>query len=151
MRPLRIATRASELARGTRIGTSSVRCRGFIRAMFPHLEVVHLRGDLPTRLHKVDDGQVHATIVPAAALQQLDVSQRIAGYLEPPDWLPAPAQAATALEIRDDDEDARAAIAPLDDALARRNTAAERAVLAALEGGLQSPIGALVVAGERDE
>jgi hydroxymethylbilane synthase len=113
--------------------------------MFPEIEVVHLRGDLPTRLRKVDDGQVHATIVSSAALHQLDVSQRIAGYLEAPEWLPAPAQGALALEIREDDAEARVVVEPLHDARTCIDTAGERAVLAALEGGLQSPIGALVV------
>jgi hydroxymethylbilane synthase len=139
------ATSLSELPRGTRIGTSNVRSRSLLRALFPDLEVVHLRGDLPTRLRKVDDGQVHATIVSAAALHRLDVSQRIAAYLEPPEWLPMPAQGTVAIQIREDDDATRAAVEPLNDARARIDTAAERALLAALEGGLQSPVGALVV------
>jgi hydroxymethylbilane synthase len=135
----------ADLPRGTRIGTSNVRCRSLLRAMFPDLEVVHLRGDLPTRLRKVDEGQVHATIVSAAALHRLEVSQRIAAYLEPPDWLPVPAQGAIAVQIRDDDDATRAVVEPLNDTRTRTDTAAERALLAALEGGLQSPVGALVV------
>jgi hydroxymethylbilane synthase len=130
------ATSLAELPRGTRVGTSNVRCRSFVRAMFPDLEVVHLRGDLPTRLRKVDDGQVHATIASAAALQQLDVSQRIAGYLEPPEWLPTPAQGATVLEAREDDEATLRLLASLNDARTRTDTAAERAVLAAPLGRL---------------
>jgi hydroxymethylbilane synthase len=140
------ATSLAELPRGTRIGSSSVRCRSLLRALFPDLDVVHLRGDLPTRLRKVDDGQVHATIVPAAALHRLAISQRIAAYLESPDWLPAPAQGAVVIQIREDDATTRALSEHLNDAPARVDTAAERACLAALEGGVQSPIGALVVA-----
>lgn len=140
------AASIDELPRGTRIGSSSVRCRCLLRALYPDLEVVHLRGDLPTRLHKVDDGQVHGTVVPAAALRLLAVSQGIAAYLEPPGWLPAPGQGAIAIQVRDDDDAVRDAVAPLDDRRARIDTSAERAVLAALEGGLQSPVGALVVA-----
>lgn len=140
------ATSLAELPRGSRIGTSSVRCRSLLRAMFPEIEVVHLRGDLPTRLHKVDDGQVHGTIVSAAALQRLDVSQRIAALLEPPQWLPTAGQGAVAIQIRDDDASTRTIVEPLDDARSRVDTAAERALLASLEGGLQSPVGALVVA-----
>src|SRR5688500_192938 len=140
------ATSLAELPRGTRIGTSSVRCRSLLHALFPDLDVVHLRGDLPTRLRKVDDGQVHATIVPAAALHRLSISQRIAAYLEPPEWLPAPAQGAVVIQIREDDATTRAVSEQLNDAPARVDTAAERACLAALEGGVQSPIGALVVA-----
>jgi hydroxymethylbilane synthase len=72
-------TSLADLPRGTRLGTPSMRCRGLIAALYPEIEVVQLRGDLPMRLRKVDDGQVHATIVSAAALHRLDVSQRIAG------------------------------------------------------------------------
>jgi len=140
------ATSLADLPRGTRIGTSSVRCRGLLAAEFPELEVVHLRGDLPTRLRKVDDGQVHATIVSAAALHRLDASQRIAAYLEAPEWLPAPAQGAIALQVRQSDNATTALIAPLTDSRSATDTAAERAFLASLEGGLQSPVSALVVA-----
>jgi hydroxymethylbilane synthase len=139
------ATSLSELPRGTRIGTSCVHCRSLLLAMFPDLEVVHLRGDLPTRLRKVDDGQVHATIVSAAALHRLEISQRVAAYIEAPDWLPAPGQGAVAIQIRADDDATRALVEPLDDRRTRIDTAAERALLASLEGGLQSPVGALVV------
>ena len=142
------ATPIAELPRGTRIGTSSVRCRSFLLAMFPDLEVVHLRGDLPTRLHKVDDGQVHGTIVSAAALHRLDASQRIASYLEPPKWLPAPGQGAIAIQVRDDDSATRDLVSALDDPRARIDTSAERALLAALEGAMQSPVGALVLGSE---
>lgn len=142
------ATPIAELPRGTRIGTSSVRCRSLLNFLFPDLEVVHLRGDLPTRLHKVDDGQVHGTIVSAAALHRLDVSQRIATYLEPPWWLPAPGQGAMAIQVREDDASALELVRPFDDPRARLDTSAERALLAALEGGLQSPVGALVVGPE---
>lgn len=138
-------TSLGELPRGTRIGTSSLRCRGMLAAMFPDLEVVHLRGDLPTRLRKVDDGQVHATIVSAAALHRLDVPQRIAGYLDAPNWLPAPAQGVTVLQVRDGDEDTAAAVASLSDPRTAIDAAAERALLASLEGGLQSPVSAVVV------
>lgn len=140
------ATSLAELPRGTRIGTSNVRCRSLLLAMCPDLEVVHLRGDLPTRLRKVDDGQVHATIVSAAALHRLEISQRIDVYLEPPAWLPAPGQGAVAIQIREDDDATRALVAPLNDRRTQIDTGAERALLASLEGGLQSPVGALVVA-----
>jgi hydroxymethylbilane synthase len=139
------ATALADLPRGTRIGTSSVRCRSFLLAMFRDIEVVNLRGDLPTRLHKVDDGQVHGTIVSAAALHRLDVSQRIAAYLEPPRWLPAPGQGAVGIQVREDDTATRDIVAALDDPRARLETSAERALLAALEGGVQTPVGALVV------
>lgn len=139
------ATSLAELPRGTRLGTSSVRCRSLLRALYPEIEVVHLRGDLPTRLRKVDDGQVHATIVPAAALDRLEISQRIAARLAAPEWLPAPAQGAIIVQAREDDGAARDLVEPLNDEHSALNTAAERAFLASLEGGVQSPIGALVI------
>lgn len=139
------ATTIGELPRGTRVGSSSLRVRALLRALYPDVEVVHLRGDLPTRLHKVSDGQVHATIVSAAALHRLELSQRVAGYLEAPHWLPTPGQGATAIQVREDDPIARDEVAPLDDERTRRDTDAERALLHALEGGLQSPVGGLVL------
>lgn len=139
------ATAIGELPRGTRVGSSSVRVRALLRALYPEVEVVHLRGDLPTRLHKVSDGQVHATIVSAAALHRLEISQRIAAYLEPPHWLATPGQGVVAIQTREDDLRARDIVAPLDDERTRRDTDAERSLLHALEGGLQSPIGGLVL------
>lgn len=140
----------SELPRGTRIGTSNVRARSLLLASFPDVEVVHLRGDLPTRLHKVDDGQVHGTVVSASALQLLEISQRIAIRLEPPLWLPAAGQGAVAIQVRESDPSIHELVSFLNDERASIDTAAERALLAALEGGLQSPVGALVT-GSVDE
>jgi hydroxymethylbilane synthase len=114
-------------------------------ALYPEVEVVHLKGDLPARLRKVDEGQVHATIVPAAALQRLEISQRIAASLPAPDWLPSPAQGAVALQTREEDRATRELVEPLGDARTSVDTSAERAFLASLEGGVQSPIGALTM------
>jgi hydroxymethylbilane synthase len=139
------ATSLDELPRGTRVGSSNARVRSLLKGLYRHLEVAHLRGDLPERLRKVDNGQVHATVVPASALTLLGLTQHIAGYLEPPVWLPAPGQGALALQAREDDAATRALLQPLDDADTRRRTIAERAVLGSLEGGLQSPVGAFVL------
>jgi hydroxymethylbilane synthase len=135
------------LPRGTRIGTSSVRCHAQMRALYPDIEVVQLRGDLPTRLRKVEEGQVLGAIISASALRLLEISQGIAGYFEPPRWLPAPAQGAIAIQARETDGETQAIIRSLDDARTRRDIAAERAMLAALEGGRQSPVSGLVVDG----
>lgn len=137
------ATSLAELPRGTRVGSTNVRIRSLLRALYRDLEVVHLRGDLPARLHKVDAGQVHATVVPAASLMLLGVPEHIAGYLEAPEWLPTPGQGTIAIQAREDDAATRAKLAPVDDEPTRRQVMAERAVLGSLEGGLQSPIGAL--------
>ncbi len=134
-----------DLAAGARVGTSSLRRRAQLLAMRRDLEVVELRGNVPTRLRKVDDGQVHAAILAAAGLLRLGATQHIAGYLDAPAWLPAAGQGAIAVQVRADDDDTCAVIGSLNDAPTMRNVMAERAFLAALEGGCQVPIGALVV------
>lgn len=132
-----------ELPPGSRVGTSSLRRRAQLLAYRHDLEVVELRGNVPTRIKKVDEGHVHAAILAAAGLHRLDVSQRITAYLDAPAWLPAAGQGAIAIQIRSDDEETRAAVAPLTDSKTMIETRAERAFLAALEGGCQVPIGAL--------
>lgn len=143
------ATEADGLATvpaGSRIGTSSLRRRAQLLALRPDLQVVELRGNVPTRLRKVDDGQVDAAILAAAGLIRLDRKQRISEYLEPPAWLPAAGQGAIAVQIKADDVEVRAIIEPLDHKPTSIATRAERAFLAALGGGCQVPIGALVTA-----
>lgn len=132
-----------ELPPGSRVGTSSLRRRAQLLAYRHDLEVVELRGNVPTRIRKVDEGHVHAAILAAAGLHRLDVSQRITAYLDAPAWLPAAGQGAIAIQIRSDDDETRAAVAPLADSKTMIETRAERAFLAALEGGCQVPIGAL--------
>src|SRR6185503_14456915 len=139
------ATTLDELPPGSRVGTSSLRRRAQLLAARRDLDVVELRGNVPTRIRKVDEGQVHAAILAAAGLHRLDVSQRIAAYLDAPDWLPAAGQGAIAVQIRTDDDATRALLAPLDHADTTLAATAERAFLAALEGGCQVPIGALAV------
>jgi hydroxymethylbilane synthase len=139
------ASSLEELPPGSRVGTSSLRRRSLLHAARPDLEIVELRGNVPTRIRKVDEGHVHAAILAAAGLHRLDVSQRITAYLDAPAWLPAAGQGAIAIQIRADDADARSALAPLGDAPTMIDTHAERAFLAALEGGCQVPIGAVVI------
>lgn len=133
-----------DLPAGSRVGTSSLRRRAQLLARRPDLEVVELRGNVPTRLSKVETGKVHAAILAAAGLIRLDATQRIAQFLEPPQWLPAAGQGAIAIQIRSDDDRMRAIVARLDHGPTSVATRAERAFLAALEGGCQVPIGALV-------
>ena len=137
-----------ELPPGSRVGTSSLRRRAQLLAYRHDLEVVELRGNVPTRIRKVDEGHVHAAILAAAGLHRLDVSQRITAYLDAPAWLPAAGQGAIAIQIRGDDDETRAAVAPLADAKTMVETRAERAFLAALEGGCQVPIGVLAAPSE---
>ena len=135
-----------ELPRGSRVGTSSLRRRALLLARRSDLEVVDLRGNVPTRLRKVDDGQVHAAILAVAGLHRLDVHQRIDEILEPPAWLPAAGQGAIAVQTRDDDSRMRDLLAPLDHVPTGIAVRAERACLAEMEGGCQVPIGALAMA-----
>src|SRR5918912_2714743 len=95
-----VAEGVHDLPRGSRVGTSSLRRRAQLLHARPDLEVVELRGNVPTRLRKVDEGQVHAAILAAAGLLRLDVHQRIEAWLEPPEWLPAPGQGAIAVQAR---------------------------------------------------
>ncbi len=135
----------ADLPARSRVGTSSLRRRAQLLALRRDLDVVDLRGNVPTRLKKVDAGQVHAAILAAAGIKRLDATQHIAEYLDPPAWLPAAGQGAIAIEVRLDDPAVHAAIAPLNDADTLRAVTAERAFLAGLDGGCQVPIGALVL------
>jgi hydroxymethylbilane synthase len=130
---------------GSRVGTSSLRRRAQLLATRSDLDVVELRGNVPTRVKKVDEGNVHAAILAAAGLHRLGIAHRINAYLEPPHWLPAAGQGAIAVQIRSDDGASRALLAPLADQETLINVSAERAFLAALEGGCQVPIGALAM------
>jgi hydroxymethylbilane synthase len=138
------AENLDDLPRGSRVGTSSLRRRAQLLALRPDLEVVELRGNVPTRLSKVERGTVHAAVLAAAGLIRLEVERRITQFLEAPDWLPAPGQGAIAIQARSDDERMTMILRPLNDEATSTATRAERAFLAALEGGCQVPIGALV-------
>ena len=129
---------------GSRVGTSSLRRRAQLLAARPDLDVVELRGNVPTRLKKVDTGQVHAAILAAAGLIRLDARNRITAWLEPPGWLPAAGQGAIAIQARSDDGETLALLRPLNHEPTSIATRAERAFLAALDGGCQVPIGALM-------
>ncbi|MDQ3080750.1 MAG: hydroxymethylbilane synthase [Gemmatimonadota bacterium] len=128
---------------GSRVGTSSLRRRAQLAAARPDLDIVELRGNVPTRLRKVDTGQVHAAILAAAGLIRLDARQRITEFLEPPGWLPAAGQGAIAVQVRSGEHPGRSLLEGLDHPPTSVSTRAERAFLAALEGGCQVPIGAL--------
>jgi hydroxymethylbilane synthase len=139
------ATRLRELPRGSRVGTSSLRRRAQLLAAYPDLEVVDLRGNVPTRLKKVDAGQVHAAVLAAAGLKRLDAPQHIGFFLDAPEWLPAAGQGAIAVQARTDDAEILASLRGLNDDATSIAVRAERALLAGLEGGCQVPIGALAM------
>jgi hydroxymethylbilane synthase len=146
--PVTEAEDLASLPSGSRVGTSSLRRRAQLLALRPDLEVAELRGNVPTRLKKVDTGKVHAAILAAAGLIRLDAGQRIKQFLEPPEWLPAAGQGAIAVEIRLDDDDLKEILRPLHHEPTAIAVRAERSFLAALEGGCQVPIGALAQSSE---
>lgn len=131
---------------GSRVGTSSPARRAQLLARRRDLEVVELHGDVPTRLRKVERGQVHATIFAASDLIRLNATQRITAWFEPPGWLPVAGQGVTAVQIRADDDEMRLLLAEHDHPPTSIAIRAERAFLAALDSGGHAPIGALVQA-----
>lgn len=146
--PVTEAEDLASLPAGSRVGTSSLRRRAQLLSLRPDLEVAELRGNVPTRLKKVDTGKVHAAILAAAGLIRLDARQRIKQFLEPPEWLPAAGQGAIVIEIRSDDAELRKILERLHHEPTSVSVRAERAFLSALEGGCQVPIGALAQTGE---
>jgi hydroxymethylbilane synthase len=139
----------AELPPGTRVGTSSLRRRAQLLAQRRDLEVVELRGNVPTRVRKVDERVVDAAVLAAAGLHRLGIADRVDQYLDAPEWLPAAGQGAIAIQIRSDDAATRALLGQLNDRTTMTDATAERAFLAALEGGCQVPIGAAVIRGSR--
>lgn len=131
-----------QLPAGAVVGTSSLRRQAQIAARHPHLVVRPLRGNLDTRLGKLDRGEYAAIILAAAGLKRLGVSQRIGKLLDPAESLPAPGQGAMAIEIPSDKAELRALLAPLDDAATAVATAAERALSRAFGGSCQVPLAA---------
>jgi hydroxymethylbilane synthase len=130
------------LPQGARVGTSSLRRAAQLRARRSDLEIADLRGNVGTRLAKLDAGDYDAIVLAAAGLQRLELDARIRARLAPPEWLPAPGQGAIAVETRADDPRTVALLSPLEDAATRRTAAAERALNAALGGDCTLPLGA---------
>jgi len=137
------------LAAGGRVGTSSLRRRALLARYRPDLELVDLRGNVPTRVRRVEEGKYDAIILAAAGVKRLGLERHITEYLALDRFLPAVAQGAVAVEIRSRDEATRDWVRRLDHPPTHVATSAERALLAALEGGCQVPVGALAtLAGE---
>ncbi|WMS90729.1 hydroxymethylbilane synthase [Pseudoalteromonas sp. HL-AS1] len=132
----------NELPQGAIVGTSSLRRQCQIKALRPDLDIRDLRGNVNTRLGKLDDGQYDAIILAAAGLIRLKMSKRIADYIEPEVSLPANGQGAVGIECRMDDEVTKALLAPLEHTQTRIRVNAERSMNRYLEGGCQVPIGA---------
>jgi hydroxymethylbilane synthase len=131
-----------KLRRGARVGTSSLRRQSQLRHLRPDLDVRELRGNVDTRLRKVDSGEYEAIVLAKAGLDRLGMSSRISEVLSPDVCMPAVGQGAIAVQARIKDEELGDALAPLDDLETRQSIVAERALLGALQGGCQVPLGA---------
>ncbi|TKB45531.1 hydroxymethylbilane synthase [Thalassotalea mangrovi] len=129
------------LPQGAVVGTSSLRRQCQLKAMRPDLQVNDLRGNVNTRLAKLDNGDYDAIILAAAGLIRLEMSQRIAQYIAPEMMLPANGQGAVGIECRSDDDRVKALLAPLEHTETRIRVLAERAMNTQLQGGCQVPIG----------
>jgi hydroxymethylbilane synthase len=132
----------SRLGDAPRIGTSSVRRTAQLARLFPRASFVPIRGNLGTRLRKLDAGEYDALVLASAGLMRLQQHARISVSLPIDACVPAPGQGIIAVEIREQDERVAAAVAAIDDARARAALDAERAVVVTLGGGCQMPIGA---------
>lgn len=131
-----------ELPLGARVGTSSLRRQCQLRALRPDLLIGDLRGNVNTRLAKLDEEQFDAIVLAAAGLLRLEMGARIRSRLSPTQVLPAAGQGAVGVEIRCEDEELRTLLAPLHDADSADCVRAERALNRALQGGCQVPIAA---------
>lgn len=131
------------LPAGARVGTSSLRRRAQLLARRPDLRIVDLRGNVPTRLAKVERGECDAAVLALAGLRRLGLEHAVGAILEPDLLLPAPGQGAVAVQSRRGDARVASLLAPVDHEPTRLAVAAERALLARLEGGCQVPVGAL--------
>ena len=137
-----VGSTLTNLRHGARVGTSSLRRQAQFRHLRPDLDLRDLRGNVDTRLRKVESGEYEAVVVAKAGLDRLGLSQRISEVLSPEVCLPAVGQGAIGVECRLKDTEAGDLLAPLDDAETRTAILAERALLAALQGGCQVPMGA---------
>jgi hydroxymethylbilane synthase len=131
------------LPQGAVMGTASLRRTAQLLHIRPDLAIVPMRGNVGTRLQKLADGQVMATVLAVAGLRRLDQAGCISCVLEPDMMLPSAGQGIIAIETRTDDVRTRALVAAIDDFTARVAAEAERALLAALDGSCRTPIGAL--------
>jgi len=131
-----------QLPKGARVGTSSLRRLVQLKRIRPDLACVPIRGNVTTRLRKLEQGDFDAIVIARAGLERLGLGNRIFVVFDPAEFIPAAAQGALAVQIRADDTETKKLVAVLDDVDARITTSAERAVLSALGCGCHAPAGA---------
>ncbi len=135
-------SRLAELPPGARVGTSSRRRQALLGAVRPDLVVTDIRGNVDTRLRKLDQGDFDAVVLAATGLHRLGWEDRVTEYLSPDTFVPAPGQGALGITCRADDEELRELLGQVHDPIAGLAVEVERAFLRAIGGGCQTPIGA---------
>jgi len=143
-----VANRIEDLPQGAKVGTASLRRQAQVLAMRPDLEVVLFRGNVDTRLAKLAAGEVDGTILAAAGLNRLGRPEEATALLSIEQMLPAVAQGAVGVETREDDEQTKALLAPLNHEPTQIAILAERAFLKVLDGSCRTPIAALATLDE---
>jgi hydroxymethylbilane synthase len=140
----------ADLSPGAVVGTASLRRQAMVKRLRPDVTVVPLRGNVETRLRKLDDGVADATLLALAGLKRLGLADKAAAVLDAEEFLPAVGQGAIGIETRADDAQTRDLLARINHADTARALAAERAFLAALDGSCRTPIaGHATVSGAR--
>ena len=140
----------SELPEGAVVGTSSVRRQAQLRRLRPDIEIVQFRGNVQTRLRKLEQGVASATFLACAGLNRLGRSDLITAPISPDEMLPAVAQGAIGVEVRADDSVTRDLLKPLNDEATEVTVTAERAYLGVLDGSCRTPMAGLAeISGER--
>jgi hydroxymethylbilane synthase len=144
------AKTVAELPRGAVVGSASLRRQAILKTARPDLDVVSFRGNVETRLRKLDDGEVDATILAMAGLKRLKLDARVTSAMSAEEFLPAVAQGAIGLEARADDDAMRALLAKINHADTLTAVVCERAFLKELDGSCKTPIaGHAVLSGDR--
>jgi hydroxymethylbilane synthase len=133
----------ADLPRGARLGTSSLRRRAFVARLRPDIELLELRGNVPTRIERLQKGDYDAIILAAAGLRRLELDQHISQLLSLEEFPPAVSQGAIGVCIRTSDAEAARWLQKLNDRASQLATTAERALLRKVEGGCQVPLGAI--------
>ncbi len=145
----RDGTQLADLKRGATIGSSSLRRQAQLKMLRPDLNIEPLRGNVNTRLKKLQNGDYDAIVLAAAGLERLDLSHHISQQFSPTEMLPAAAQGVLGIECREDNEALRALLAQLNDTTAAQTTSAERAIARVLQANCQSPVAAhAIVSGD---
>ncbi|WP_379130808.1 hydroxymethylbilane synthase [Paenibacillus sp. sgz500958] len=135
----------SDLPQGSRVGTSSLRRASQLAALRPDLVIEPVRGNIDSRLRKLESGEYDAILLAAAGLARMGWEDRVTEYLSPEICLPAVGQGALGIECREDDEELRSLLALYNDEVTSLRVMAERTFLGVLNGGCQVPIGAYAV------